>query len=61
MEGAAVAQVCDAFQIPFLIIRTISDCADTHAEINFLEFIKEVANKYSKTIVNLLIGGKAKG
>lgn len=55
MEGAAVAQVCDAFQIPFLIIRTISDCADTHAEINFLEFIKEVANKYSMAIVNKLI------
>lgn len=61
MEGAAVAQVCDAFNVPFLIIRTISDCADNHAEINFLEFIKEVANKYSKTIVDLLVGGKAKG
>lgn len=55
MEGAAVAQVCDAFHIPFLIIRTISDCADTHAEINFMEFIKEVANKYSKAIVNKLM------
>jgi adenosylhomocysteine nucleosidase len=55
MEGAAVAQVCYEFNIPFTIIRTISDCADQHAEINFLEFVKEVANKYSKEIVNKLI------
>jgi adenosylhomocysteine nucleosidase len=55
MEGAAVAQVCDEYKIPFTIIRTISDCADQHAEINFLEFVKEVANKYSKEIILKLV------
>lgn len=28
MEGAAVAQVCDDYKIPYVIIRTISDKAD---------------------------------
>jgi len=55
MEGAAVAQVCYEFNIPFTIIRTISDCADQHAEINFLEFVKEVANKYSREIILRLV------
>lgn len=55
MEGAAVAQVCDEYKISFTIIRTISDCADQHAEINFLEFVKEVANKYSKEIILKLV------
>ncbi len=55
MEGAAVAQVCDEYKIPFTIIRTISDCADQHAEINFLEFVKEVANKYSREIILRLV------
>jgi adenosylhomocysteine nucleosidase len=55
MEGAAVVQVCYEFNIPFTIIRTISDCADQHAEINFLEFVKEVANKYSREIILRLV------
>ena len=28
MEGAAIAQVCDRNQVPFVIVRTISDMAD---------------------------------
>ena len=51
MEGAAVAQVCYEYEIPFTIIRTISDTADEHSEINFPEFITEVSSKYSIAIV----------
>jgi len=51
MEGGAVAQVCYEYGIPFSIIRTISDTADHLAEINFLEFTKEIASKYSKGII----------
>lgn len=51
MEGAAVAQVCLEFQVPFTVIRTISDTADHNARVDFGKFIVEVANAYSKAIV----------
>lgn len=51
MEGAAVAQVCFEHDIPFTVIRTISDDADETSPVNFAEFIKEVASKYSVEIV----------
>ena len=44
MEGAAVAQVCSEYNIPFGIIRTISDSANHTADIDFLEFCKEIAS-----------------
>lgn len=51
MEGAAVAQVCYEYAIPFTIIRTISDVADEKAPIGFPAFIKSVASKYSVEII----------
>ena len=51
MEGAAVAQVCESFNIPFGVIRTISDGADESSEIDFQSFISEVARVYSLGIV----------
>lgn len=47
MEGAAVAQVCKELNVPFLVIRSISDKADHNASIDFLAFIDEVARHYS--------------
>ena len=52
MEGAAVAQVCLEFAVPFTVIRTISDTADHNARIDFGKFIVEVANAYSRAIVS---------
>jgi adenosylhomocysteine nucleosidase len=51
MEGAAVAQVCDDFNIPFVVIRTISDRADSNAHVDFAKFVKEVASHYSAHII----------
>lgn len=51
MEGAAVAQVCEAFDTPFSIIRTISDAANDDAHIDFPKFIEEVAQVYSLGIL----------
>jgi adenosylhomocysteine nucleosidase len=51
MEGAAVAQVCDDFKLPFVVIRTISDKANSNAHIDFTKFVKEVASLYSAHIV----------
>jgi adenosylhomocysteine nucleosidase len=47
MEGAAVAQVCFEFGIPFSVIRTISDCADAQSAVDFLAFVREIASVYA--------------
>lgn len=39
MEGAAVGLVCVFNEVPFLIIRTISDKADEEASVDFTEFL----------------------
>ena len=51
MEGAAVAQVCLEFNVPFTVIRTISDSANHNARVDFGRFIVEVANTYSRAII----------
>lgn len=55
MEGAAVAQVCHEYAVPFLIIRTISDAADEQSHIDFPLFIKKVSSKYSVGIIKQLL------
>jgi adenosylhomocysteine nucleosidase len=55
MEGAAVAQICYEYQIPFTIIRTISDNADDHSEFDFPLFMKEVASRYSVEAIRRLL------
>jgi adenosylhomocysteine nucleosidase len=51
MEGAAVAQVCYEYEIPFCIIRTISDVADDQSPIDFPSFIKKISSKYAAEII----------
>jgi|TARA_B110000967_G_C18886155_1_gene564099 adenosylhomocysteine nucleosidase len=46
MEGAAVAQVCYEYEVPFSIIRIISDKADDNSSIDFPLFAYRVASKY---------------
>lgn len=55
MEGASVAQVCYEYNIPFSIIRIISDEADENANIDFPSFVNKVASKYSLGILEKLI------
>jgi adenosylhomocysteine nucleosidase len=54
MEGAAVAQVCVEFGVPFAVIRTISDAANEDAPIDFMQFIDRVAARYAFGIVKRL-------
>ena len=55
MEGAAVAQVCYEFGVPYTVIRTISDTANHNARVDFGKFCVEVANAYSKAIIPELL------
>ncbi len=55
MEGAAVAQVCHEYKVPYLVIRAISDKADHSAPMDFLSFVRDVARHYSYGILNTLV------
>jgi adenosylhomocysteine nucleosidase len=51
MEGAAVAQICYQRQIPHLVVRSISDKADTTARIDSMMF-QEMAAKNSAALIS---------
>ncbi len=51
MEGAALAQVCHDLDVPFAVVRTISDRADNSAHIDFGRFVASIASRYSVAIV----------
>ena len=55
MEGAAVAQVCVDYGVPFAAVRTISDRADDSAHVDFPRFIEAVASRYADRIVQALL------
>ena len=51
MEGAALAQVCFDFGLPFAVVRTVSDRADDAAHVDFMRFVDSVASRYTLEIV----------
>jgi adenosylhomocysteine nucleosidase len=55
MEGAAVAQVCFDYGVPFAAVRTISDRADDTAHLDFAQFVREVAGPYAVRLVDALM------
>ena len=57
MEGAAVAQVCFDYGVPFAAVRVISDRADDTAHVDFQTFVTEVASRYSVAIIDGFMRG----
>lgn len=57
MEGAAVAQVCYLYQVPFVIIRAISDRADHYEEINFEAFAGITARRSAAIVCAMIEHG----
>ncbi|MCX7224040.1 MAG: 5'-methylthioadenosine/adenosylhomocysteine nucleosidase [Burkholderiales bacterium] len=55
MEGAAVAQVCFDYGVPFAAVRTISDRADDAAHVDFPRFVREVASPYAHAIMTAFL------
>ena len=51
MEGAAVAQTCADYSVPFAAVRTISDRADASAAANFSDFVQHTASDFAHAIV----------
>lgn len=54
MEGGSVAVVCDALDIPFLILRAISDTADMDAGFNFDEFLETSAKNSANFLMKVI-------
>lgn len=54
MEGAGVAQVCHELNVPFAVIRAISDNANENAAHDFMGFVKSVAAHYAFHITRRL-------
>jgi adenosylhomocysteine nucleosidase len=54
MEGGAVAQVCEAFGLPWLVIRALSDLAGGDALFDFTTFVDQAAAS-SATILRRLL------
>ena len=54
MEGAAIAQVCHLNQVPFVILRAISDSADDEGGSSFEEFMEDAAKHCSAIVKTML-------
>ncbi len=55
MEGAAIAQVCAAYGVPFVAVRSISDKADEQAHVDFPRFARDVAGPMAVHLVDGLM------
>ncbi len=54
MEGAAVAQVAESFNVDWLIIRALSDLAGEDSSFDFINFLKETASLAAKIVCKII-------
>ncbi len=54
MEGASVAHVALMYKVPFVIIRSLSDKADSDALVDFPKFVSKAAENSTKIVVEML-------
>jgi len=54
MEGASVAVICNALEVPFFILRAISDTANDEAGIDFDAFMVESAKISANFILDMV-------
>jgi len=56
MEGAALAQVCRRFGVPFLIVRSLSDvpATDTDNHLDFNTFLHKAAHNAARLVVAMV-------
>lgn len=54
MEGAAIAQVCHQFDIPFVITRSLSDIAGKEAPSSFDSYLEQASEHSSKMVIKML-------
>ena len=54
MEGASIAQVCYLNNVPFLVIRSITDKLDGSSKVDFEEFLESSSKKASNILKEIL-------
>lgn len=54
MEGAAVAQVCKLSNVPFSVVRSVSDTLTGDAKVNFNEYLEVASKKCAAIIYNTI-------
>lgn len=54
MEGGAIGHVCAQNEVPFCVVRCMSDTADGDSEVNFAVFVKEAGEKSAQILLSLL-------
>lgn len=54
MEAAAIAQVAHQFQVPFVIIRSLSDIAGKDSNVSFDQFLETAAKNSAELILLML-------
>ncbi|MDY0123093.1 5'-methylthioadenosine/adenosylhomocysteine nucleosidase [Sulfurimonas sp.] len=54
MEGGSVAVVCSALNVPFFILRAISDAADMDASFSFDEFLETSAKESAEFVMKMV-------
>ena len=54
MEGGAVGHVCFVNEVPFMVLRCISDMADDNATTTYEDFETIAANKIADMVINYL-------
>lgn len=54
MEGAAIAQTCHQFNIPFVVIRSISDIAGQENAMEYQEFVEIAAVNSAKMVMEMV-------
>lgn len=54
MEGASIAQVCHLDNIPFLVIRSITDKLDGSSKIEFEKFLESSSKKATQILIDII-------
>ena len=56
MEGAAIAQTCHQLNIPFVVIRSMSDIAGKESPTSFEAYLETASVNSSQLVLNMLSG-----
>lgn len=54
MEAASIAQICQKYKTPFIILRAISDIPKEESPLNFVEFLQLASKNSTNVIVKFL-------
>ena len=54
MEGAAIAQTCHQFNVPFVVIRSMSDIAGKESPTSFEAYLETASVNSSQLVINML-------